>query len=388
MFRTFSNADDEMKQDEYHHQRQQIFTAKGRPYEGYSNSSNSNNKSNNATTKIRIADDSPEYLGRDRSNETQTTGDSSGVYSMDMLTQMETLSEAGDGSSSSEQGLEFNIVNILGEDDGEVEDEVNLDSSSVDTPPKTNYSPKSLYSGGSRTYNSNNNTDNNIINKSSSWVEDKPFDEESIMGDEDSIFHMSDKGENGVSSNGNSNNVMPVYASDVAREYILPPVPPTKNRTMESSTSRDEVDDVIEITDPENGQKFTPRVVWGEDNTHGTRSINSSTYERNSSNGSQNSKRQSRRLKLLVAACCVVTMLIILLLAIGIPLSKKNADKDLQVAAASSSSSSSASSGGEIINSFTVFINTTGTNCSSVYSSYRFSTSSNSNRNSGSSLGR
>jgi hypothetical protein len=365
MFRTFSDrrpssSDADDKEHEDYHHRQQIFTSKGRPYNG--------NRSN-ATTKISIAD-SPEYLGRDRSNETQTTGDSSGIYSMDMLTQMETLSEAGDSSSSSEQGLEFNIVNILGEDHddddgvGEVENEVDLDSSSIDTPPKSNYIPKLLYGGGSRfdnnfNSNSSNNNNNNsssssssaattniIINKSSSWVEDKPFDEESIIGDEDSIFHMSEKGEGTRITN-----VMPVYDKDAAKEYILPPVPPTKNRTMEtalsSSTSRDdEVEEILEITDPENGQKFTPRVVWSVENdkTQGNRSTNSSTNELGSSNGSQSTKSQSRRLKLRMAVCCAVTILIILLLAIVIPLSQKNADKGLQAAAASSASSSS---GGE-----------------------------------------
>jgi len=352
---------------------QQIFTAKGSGGP-YSTSSTTAARSKTPTSSwmdkhsqkaILIApsssssvDHDDPNMSRDRTIETQTTANSSSVYSRDLMA-MEQIEDVLSDDDSDEHGLEYIIrmhngigvvrnginnpngnINATGSS-FDIEEEMNLDvmsdgdGSSVNTEVKRNYTrsetPTKSLPNTTIPYPI-------LINRNSSWVEDKPFDEESIL-------NMSEK------DDGDNNNDA-VYAREAAvstptvQEYFLPPASLVAGqRVMASSSGEgDSVDEIYEIEQ----DKTTPRMLWGvqQDGSIENSSLASS---RERSYGKGNDQRQrSRRLMLLVVAACLVTLLVVGVIIAAVSLSNRNGDSSsLQSAAASSGESGNNVTSGE-----------------------------------------
>ena len=253
MFRTFTEADDRRQQ-------QRAAAKAGGVYSGTKNSSGE---------KIRIV--------RDRTTDTQTTVSSlSGVYSTDLLTEY-----SGDYTTSDNDFIVSISKDVLHESNEEIEDEVDLDARSESTTMTSNKlheiqyptlssstlqkeipTPSSAYTNPNTMYG---------IPHSSSWAEDRPFDEESILN----MSEISETDKARMLPSYYSNNTIPVA------EYILPPPPPpplpasppgspppSPPRQSLSKDAPRHVDEVIEVApDAETGKSVT-RVGWNpEDNS-------------------------------------------------------------------------------------------------------------------------
>jgi hypothetical protein len=195
------------------------------------------------------------------------------------------------------------------------------------------------------------------IPRNSSWVEDKPFDEESILNMSD--ISESDKAR--MLPSYYSNNTIPV------KEYILPPPPPQSLPASppgsppasppRQSYSKDvfrRFDEVIEIAPDEETGKSVARVGWSEDTSVGEDddlylesasvaagkgdSTDSVASNKARDLPSNDQKQRPRSLKVCVIMGCLVTLLclIIITMAVTVSTNNKNAATDLSSAAVQS----------------------------------------------------
>ena len=286
--------------------------------------SNDNNNSDvvSIDDSMYIEDD----FSRNRSNETYSTANSSGIYSLELLKEIypalsETDSEFGGGG-------------------GEAQKEDQDDYDEVDTVIHTNHHSKddedgSFNAGIEMARNDGDNDDDkkdislsslvynkvltrNQINRMSSWEEDRPFDEESLRA-------LSEKQ---MSENGGDYCVETIYAdknfSPHVKEYILPPfdgndndddsIPPPpppppalmKNTVhvpaVYNSTIYSSHDDFLRSSDDEESR---------------TRSITSSTRAIGEDN-----KRGMTQKKLWLILCILITLLLAGALVIGFTMSR------------------------------------------------------------------
>ncbi|KAG7363166.1 hypothetical protein IV203_026526 [Nitzschia inconspicua] len=314
------------------------------------------------------------HIVRDRTNETQTTaGESqatvsslSGIYSTDLLKDVYALSgsesdseyDAHDYSTdyivgiSKEQNLKRNDDDDDDDDDKdcmEIIDEVDLDAASECTTVTSNHMPYvTPY---------NNQSSFPAIVKNSSWVEDKPFDEESIL-------NMSDVGV------GNKATILPSYYSNNTipiKEYILPPPAPMSLLSHSSTPiqTRRHVDEIIEISpDMETGRSLG-RVAWAGTNVKssadivsessstvyastmpdgmtqdfGAKGPNRSTVSSTSRDRSFKSDKELRfrRSKIFIFTGCLVALLCLIVIIVSVAMANKDRDVELSASAAESS---------------------------------------------------
>jgi hypothetical protein len=370
MFRSFSPDPASTSSGDRRRQQQQLSPNKGaNNYNSnnnnsfiYHGSNNNNNNNNNNNDKLHIV--------RDRTNETQTTaGESqgtisslSGIYSTDLLKNIYALSESESDSEYDAHNYSTDYIVSISKDNNlldshdesmEIIDEVDLDAASQSTTVTSNQIPylnPSPYASHSFP----------AIVKNSSWVDDKPFDEESIL-------NMSDVGV------GNKAAVLPSYYSNnttPVKEYILPPPSPGSVPSPPPTPFRNghHVDEILEISpDAETGRSLGS-VAWARDNVKDvsmldndesvasystesgsspvdmgaaggakgpTRSTVSSTSRGRSFKSDQ--QRQSRRLKICILAGCIVSLLCLIVIVVSVALANKKSDLDLSSSAAQSS---------------------------------------------------
>lgn len=333
------------------------------PVKGEVDASNNNAIYHGNNDKIRIV--------RDRTNETQTTaGESqatisslSDIYSTDLLKDVYALSE-------SESDTEYDAHNYSTEyivsiskdrslldnrhldDNMEIIDEVDLDAASESTTVASNHAPYATpYTSQSFP----------AIVKNSSWVDDKPFDEESIL-------NMSDVGV------GNKAAILPSYYSNntiPVKEYILPPPSPVSLPSPPPTPSRggQHVDEIIEISPDMETEKSQGRVAWtgdcDDDDSYeyddydtvdkesmatstvtgsvaakgaavGAIGLTRSTISASSRERSFKSDKQlrARRLKVCIIAGFLVSLICLIIIIVSVALSKRNAAQDLAASAA------------------------------------------------------
>ena len=336
MFRTFTEEDD---------RRQQQRSTKAGAFSG---------SNNNSAEKTRIV--------RDRTTDTQTTVSSLGVYSTDLLTEY-----SGDYITSDNDFIVSISKDVLHESSEEIEDEVDLDARSESTTMTSNKLHEIQYptTFSNQTLQKQTPTPSAYTNpnsiydipRSSSWVEDKPFDEESILNMSD----ISDSDKARMLPSFYSNSTIPV------KEYILPPPPPppplpasppgspppSPPRHGLSKDAR-HIHEVIEMApDAETGKTVT-QVVWNpEDNRSMAEedmyleavsaaagagaTLSTASPSKARSFQSQGRKERSRRLKLCVLAGCLVTLLCLMVIIIAVAVSRNNSgDTDLSSSAVQS----------------------------------------------------
>jgi hypothetical protein len=267
-----------------------------------------------AHTTIKIATTPSSNLSRDRSNETHATGESSGLYSFDMLREANIL---GSDVSEDEGGIPSvggdYIVSISKDYGEDIMDEVDLDMS-VGTVVTKNKSMSSTSPLRETSFD---------IKPSSSWVEDKPFDEESIL-------NLSDIG-------GDENQDKYRYSKDPnpVKEYLFPYGFPGNRKMMSPRAVNELIQDPPSVT----GETRTARsaslrskngapvatVTWA-----------SSTDSERDQSHKQATKRQWRMQMCILAICFVIAVVIAGVFGAR-ALSNKNDDVDYQAAAASSS---------------------------------------------------
>jgi hypothetical protein len=177
-------------------------------------SNNNDNCDVSVDDSMYIEDD----FARNRSNETYSTANSSGIYSLELLKEIyPALSETDSEGGAQEEEQDYDELDTVihmnhhSKDDGDsssLKAGVKLAKDDGDDNDKKDFSMSTLvYSKVLTT---------NQINRMSSWDEDRPFDEESLRA-------LSEKQ---MSENGGDYCVETIYAkkfSSPVKEYILPP---------------------------------------------------------------------------------------------------------------------------------------------------------------------